>query len=101
MALHTSTLTMTPADFLNPNMADIWIGILSQRQQTGMVAIKRSGDWIRFEPTSSSIYATYRNRDLRQTEVVNSIAPWVLWAQKDFERQSSRLQETEAWVTAK
>lgn len=75
LAFHTSTLRVRLCDFKVPNMADIWFGILAQRQRTPMVCIARSKPLLKVQNLdySDSIYT--KKETLRyMTNAINTIS---------------------------
>ncbi|MCA9037308.1 MAG: glycosyltransferase [Planctomycetaceae bacterium] len=80
MGVHSSTLRLTAQDFRQPNMADIWVALAAQKQCVGMVVLAHEADWIQFDRTEQSIYEQFAERDQEQTNAVNSIADWKLFA---------------------
>ena len=88
MAFHSTTIGITLSDFKAKNMADIWVGVAAQREETPIVAIKHRQGWIR-EATgydvSHSIHARLNGRDQYQTKVMNSIK----WKLNTYEHEQS------------
>ena len=80
LVYHTDTLTLTPEDFPEPNMADIWLAIAAQKQAVPRVVLSHSANWLVLTHTHQpdSIFDTYHQRDHRQTELVRDNAPWAL-----------------------
>ena len=71
---HTSVLKLKYSDFLEPNMADIWMSIQAHKQGVDRIAISHKKGWITtcLSSDKKTIYDTHRNKDLVQTKVVNS-----------------------------
>lgn len=77
MAYHASAVEVRRADFELPNMADIWMGLLCQKQHVPMVLVVREEEWVTpLETQGGTIYDTHRNSDAPQTEAVMRIWPW-------------------------
>jgi len=51
-AWHTATLDVRMADFPEPNMADVWLGLLAQRKKIPMASVARAKKWIGIVPGS-------------------------------------------------
>jgi hypothetical protein len=79
LAYHTSTLEVAPEDFELPNMADIWFGLLCQRQFVPCATIPRPKDWLKMLPTPFTIYDKHHRKDEAQTRVVRRVWPWRLF----------------------
>lgn len=88
----TGTMMYRPADvgemdldviFPEPNMADIWFGILAQKQKIPMVVIPHHADWIKEVPGTfeDSIYKRSTKSSTsgrKQTIAAKSASPWIL-----------------------
>ena len=100
MAVHTDTLNLPRAAFPSRNMADIWVGLAAQQQQVGMVAVRRTAGWVRFQKFEQSIYSEGFGQDCEQTELVNSLDRWRMFAAEsvvtpsDFEERVTEVCET-------
>lgn len=80
MAYHAHTLVVRRRDFELPNMADVWMGLVCQRQRTPMMMVSREEGWLTALPTKgSTIYDTHRNSDGPQTEAVRRVWPWRIY----------------------
>lgn len=88
-AYHASTISLSPADFPEANMADIWLGVACQRQRVPVVCVAHSADWLTHcaEVQAGGIYRACKRRDgsardtsARQTEVVASLGEWTVHA---------------------
>jgi len=78
-AWHASTLVVRHADFEAPNMADIWLGVVCQRQKVPSVAVSRRAGWLQVQAVPTSIYDSYRQRDELQSRVVAEHCPWKIF----------------------
>lgn len=75
MCFHSDTIKVTFSDFLEPNMADIWMFKLSQEQKVGIISIAHSESWLHYLKGANdqdTIYSQYYNKDSIQTAVVNN-----------------------------
>ena len=79
LAYHASALRVRPSDFELPNMADVWFGLLCQRQGVPCVSVARPEGWLRPLTTEGSIYEAARDDDRVQTEVLRRVWPWKLY----------------------
>lgn len=79
MAYHASSLSVRQEDFEKPNMADVWMALLCQRQRVPMVIIEHKADWITSLPTDGSIYEKYKKDDSEQTAAVKRVDQWQLF----------------------
>lgn len=73
MAYHTDTLKVQLSDFKAINMADIWVGILANRQNIKILAIAHKANWVKegnYNREMTICNFCYNN-DKYQTEVVN------------------------------
>ena len=85
LAYHASTVRVSRLDFRHPNMADVWFGLLCQRQKVPLVCVEHRANWLRqIEGTDEgSIYLTCKRRmpgntaDL-QTGAILATLPWEL-----------------------
>ena len=61
---HTSAISVRPEDFAAPNMADIWLALLGQRQRVPFVCLHRAGGWLSEVPgiRGESLYMRARRR---------------------------------------
>jgi FkbM family methyltransferase len=61
---HTSAIRVGPEDFASPNMADIWFGLLGQRQRVPFMLLRHEADWLRELPDfrEGSLYVQGRRR---------------------------------------
>ena len=77
---HVSALRVTPEDFPEPNMADIWLALLGQRRRVPFVCLRREPGWLAELPgfREDSIYARARRDGRRETEAVRSHQTWTL-----------------------
>lgn len=73
-AFHTDTLMVKFEDFKEPNMADIWVGLLCQEQNVGCISIKRTQGWLRGQtiPQDTPIFERAKNHDTIQVGLVNN-----------------------------
>lgn len=75
MCFHSDTIKVTFGDFLEPNMADVWMFKLSQEQKVGIISIAHSESWIHYLKgvnDQDTIYSQHHNKDSIQTGVINS-----------------------------
>lgn len=80
---HSATLAVAPGDFPVPNMADLWLARLGQREQVPFVCLARVAGWLTDLPGSQddSIYRRARARPAGtgpETGLVRSQGRWVL-----------------------
>ncbi|MGF1646132.1 MAG: hypothetical protein ACFCVF_04315 [Kineosporiaceae bacterium] len=91
-AYHSSAMTVEPADFPVPNIADAWFGLLGARQGVPFLALARQRDWLRElpaarDPGSLSARARARARawpgalDPATAVVIGAGGPWELRTQ--------------------
>lgn len=71
--------------FKQPNMADVWFGLLTQKLKLPMMILPHSGGWIREVPGTfeDSIYkksTRSRHAERYQTEAAKSIPQWTLYS---------------------
>lgn len=61
---HVSALGVRPDDFPVPNMADVWLALLGQRQRVPFVCLRREAGWLQELPgcREDSIYVRARRR---------------------------------------
>lgn len=59
---HASAIRVWPKDFVAPNMADVWLALLGQRQRVPFVCLQREEGWLRELPgcREDSIYVRAR-----------------------------------------
>lgn len=73
--IDTSILKIKLTDFPIPNMADIWLGDLTKKQNIKSYAIKRPKDWLKYNSKMKekwTIYDHYKKRkDTEQTKIVS------------------------------
>lgn len=92
MGWHSTTIKPTMNDFPSPNMADIHVSILAQKNKIPMVILPHSGGWIKDAHYTTSIYSRMVKDDKEQTDRVNKI-DWklynVMWAKESPEGEIS------------
>lgn len=71
LGYHTSTISVHRENFSIPNMADIWFGILGQRQKIPFVCLRHKGGWIK-GIDGSNINSIYQNSKLNKNSVKNT-----------------------------
>jgi hypothetical protein len=76
LAYHADLLKIAPENFELPNMADIWFGLLCQRQRIPCATLPRPQDWLRMLPTPFTIYDRCHKNDAVHTKTVKRIWPW-------------------------
>jgi len=61
---HASAISVRPKDFVAPNMSDIWLALLGQRQRVPFVCMRRSEGWLSEHPgfRGESLYIRARRR---------------------------------------
>jgi FkbM family methyltransferase len=61
---HSSAIRVRPEDFAEPNMADIWLALLGQRQRVPFVCLRREEGWLSELPgfRVDSVYVRARRR---------------------------------------
>ncbi len=61
---HTSAISVSPKDFVAPNMADIWFALLGQGQRIPFVSLRRAEGWLAEQPGfhNDSVYLQARRR---------------------------------------
>jgi hypothetical protein len=80
VAYHTTTLHLTPADFREPGMADVWFAIAARRQQVPLIAVQRPNQWLvpLAEADHLSLFATAKRADHVQTQAIKNEGTWNL-----------------------
>lgn len=87
---HTSAIRVSPQDFAVANMADVWFGLLGQRQQVPFMCLRRDPGWLRELPgfREDSVYVRARKRAMlrggrpsQETQIVRAHGTWVLHGQ--------------------
>lgn len=82
-AYHTDTIRMHEDDFSIANMGDVWFGLKAQRLKIGMLSIARPAGWLRdVEAEIPTSIFTSQDTAGAQTEKINEIARWELWARR-------------------
>jgi FkbM family methyltransferase len=80
---HSSAIRVSPEDFPERNLADIWFALLGQRQQVPFVCLRREEGWLREIPgyRQDSIYAAARRNPgpSRETRAIQSHSPWAVY----------------------
>lgn len=80
---HPDTLSVRPADFLAPNMADIWLGRLAQRARVPMIMLARAARFLTgIETGDKAIFERYRKCDAAQSEAINELGSWVIHGER-------------------
>jgi FkbM family methyltransferase len=81
-AYHSSSIAVAPGDFAAPDMADLWLALLGQRQGVPFVCLAREAGWLRGLAGlgGGSIYARALAGDGRSeaTRLARAHSPWVL-----------------------
>jgi hypothetical protein len=78
---HHSTLRVRIDDFERPNMADVWFGLLCQRQRVPCVAVARKERWLApFKVGGSSIYERTKRDQRHVTEALKRVWPWQIFS---------------------
>jgi GT2 family glycosyltransferase len=78
LAYHASAICVRVEDFKKPNMADIWFGVLCQKQRVPAHVIAHPGHWLQHLKSPWTIYDRAKNSDHFQA----SIARGVVWSLK-------------------
>ena len=81
ICFHDDTISVNESDFPKPNMADIWLGLVAQQKQVGMLSIQKNSGWIQdcknYDPWDSIYGNRYKvekgGNAAIQTEAVNSL----------------------------
>lgn len=79
MGWHSSAYKPNIEDFKKPNMADIYMGLVAQRDKIPMIAIEKPANWLYHLPITESIFDSHKNNDKAQTEAFNSIKQWRIY----------------------
>jgi len=78
MAFHSDTIKIRYEDFRIANMADVWVGRLSQAQGVGMMCVAHSNRWVKpISTEDKGIYQSKKKNEKDVTAVVNEIE-WAL-----------------------
>lgn len=80
LCFDASKLNVALKDFGSRNMADLWFGLLAQRERWGLVCIHHKRSWLRSIANSNTLFDQMRVDDSKQTALVKRIAAWKLWA---------------------
>jgi GR25 family glycosyltransferase involved in LPS biosynthesis len=92
MGWHSTTIKPSMNDFPSPNMADIHVSILAQKNKIPIVVLSHSGGWIKDAHYTTSIYSRMVKDDKEQTERVNGV-DWklynVMWAKESAKGEIS------------
>ncbi|MEO0580757.1 MAG: glycosyltransferase [Bacteroidota bacterium] len=77
-AWHHSTIRFSYDDCELPNMGDLWLGIVAQKQEVPMILVERPAKWVRIQdlPIEKTIYGQHKHNDAAQTKVFNSLSSW-------------------------
>lgn len=96
-AFHSSTVRPLMKDFKVPNMADIWFGLILQREEVPAIVLPHSGDYLTYNPDlplQDTIWGRYNKDDFVQTAIVNQFSlsqgfqllPWPVPLEDDLFR---------------
>ncbi len=55
---HSSTWEVRPADFVRPNMADIYLGLAAQERQVPFICLRHEAGWLRELPARGPVRST-------------------------------------------
>ena len=80
IAYHSDTIKVSPFDFKEKNMADIFFGVLGQQQKVAFIAIEREKSWLRQQQTGESIFS---ERNLSIQSILKYINP-IKWRKFDY-----------------
>lgn len=72
MAFHTDDFKVTIDDFLEPNMADLWVAKLAHEQGVKITVLPHHARYLRHTKHDGTIWHTSKGLDPYQTEVINS-----------------------------
>ncbi len=80
-AFHTDAIKLDISDFKEPNMADIWLGVVAQRQNVGMIVLPHKRRWVGVLPKTveGSIFnVQHKSVDKIKicTDAINLIKVW-------------------------
>ena len=73
MCFHTDLFKLKIDYFLEPNMADVWIGKYCLENKIDIICLKHDKGYIRYIPQKITIYDQESNNDGIQTNIVNGI----------------------------
>jgi hypothetical protein len=73
MAYHAQTVQVKPQDFIEPNMADIWMARICEQQRVPRVCAAHPPNLLTYFEPEYTIYDAARDRDQRQTQLVNDM----------------------------
>lgn len=73
---HSSTLDISMDQLKIPNMADIWLGVICQKNKVPIVCLARPSNWLKVQKVPNTIFSRFRRRDENQTQIVNTISLW-------------------------
>ena len=65
MAFHTSSFNMSFDICKAPNMADIWVGLLSRKENIPILVVKHQADWLKYSDKfdhNQTIYREYKSK---------------------------------------
>lgn len=88
-AFHTDTINIKREHFEQPNMADVWFSLQTQKQKVGIVVVPHKKKYVVTSPItdikSSIFWQTKENDDKRKkyTEAVNRLPEWKIFAEVD------------------
>ena len=82
LGYHADSLKVKRSDFEHPNMADVWLGLLCQRERVPMIAIAHQAQWLSHLGSPWTIYGRQKGKDVRQTRAVQRIKTWGFWLKK-------------------
>ncbi len=76
-AFHSSAVELSMRDFKVRNMADIWLGLLLQKQKVPSVVLPHQGDYLTYNPDlplKNTIWGQEHEDDFVQTALVNQFS---------------------------
>ena len=92
LAYHTDTIRVLREDFKEPNMADIWLGLLGQKQNVPFICLAHSENWMGYlegtapgslyreaaalDRKSAALEASCQGPEDHQTRAVKSCGTW-------------------------
>lgn len=72
MCMHTSYNKIDMAHFGAPNMADVWVGLYAQKNQSPIISLKHKKGWLKYQKPEGTIFRDSYNKCQLQTALINS-----------------------------
>ena len=76
LAYHSSAVNLLRSDFELPNMADIWLGLICQRDRIPVVCAAHRSDMLQLLKCEWTIYQRYRGKEQQQLDAVDRVPLW-------------------------